>query len=167
MLEAIREMGLEGTYVDIGAHVGNHSVYFATRCKAAHVIAVEPNPENLVLLRENTSGLPVTVEAFAVGYSAGYIEVDGMKGRVSASRLSTFLPPTTVFVKMDIEGWETPALEGSLDAIERVKPAGFAIENHGGVESVTHKRQVALLEPLGYRLVGVYNHTPTMLWRLR
>lgn len=171
MLEAIRGLRLKGVYIDVGAHVGNHSVYFVTRCQATKVIAIEPNPENLDLLRANTDGLAVTIEPCAMGYSTGVIrgdeheQVKGMEGeRVRCIALSLVLTPDVVFVKMDVEGFETQIIEGSLDAIERVKPA-FAIENHGGVESKTHQQQVRVLEPLGYKLLGVYNATPTMLWR--
>lgn len=169
MLEAIRGLGLRGTYIDVGAHVGNHTVFFATRCRAMRVVAVEPNPENLELLRENTKNLNVEVIPKAMGYSTGYTaeheRVKGMEGeRVPCVALSYVLTSDTVFVKMDVEGRETDILRGSLDAVARVKPA-FAIENHGGLESDTHRAQAAMLEPLGYELLGVYNATPTMLWR--
>ena len=39
--------------VDCGANVGYASVYFLTRFPQAHVIAVEPDPDNVALLRQN------------------------------------------------------------------------------------------------------------------
>src|SRR5206468_4045383 len=41
-----------GVFLDVGANIGNHSVFFAKFC-ADHVLAVEPNPKVLPLLRRN------------------------------------------------------------------------------------------------------------------
>ena len=40
-------IGLGGTYVDVGAHYGNHTLYFVLECEADHVVAIEPNPVSL------------------------------------------------------------------------------------------------------------------------
>ena len=41
-----------GVFLDVGANIGNHSVYFAKFC-ADHVLAVEPHPKLLPILRRN------------------------------------------------------------------------------------------------------------------
>lgn len=41
LLKSIRAMKLEGTYIDVGAHVGNHTLFFAIVC-GVNVIAIEP-----------------------------------------------------------------------------------------------------------------------------
>ena len=44
--------------VDLGAHIGAASVWFALRHPDAQVIALEPDPANFDLLRENAAGFP-------------------------------------------------------------------------------------------------------------
>jgi FkbM family methyltransferase len=41
-----------GLFLDVGANIGNHSVYFAKFC-AGHVLAVEPHPKLIPILRRN------------------------------------------------------------------------------------------------------------------
>src|SRR5262245_34153210 len=55
MLEAIKDLNLEGIYVDAGAHVGNHTVYFAQECPSTKVIAVEPSPDSYRCLQLNAT----------------------------------------------------------------------------------------------------------------
>ncbi len=43
------------TIVDVGANTGLTSLYFAGRYPQANIYAVEPNPENFALLKENTA----------------------------------------------------------------------------------------------------------------
>ena len=38
LLDAIRGRHLQGTFVDVGAHYGNHTVYFALECGAQRLI---------------------------------------------------------------------------------------------------------------------------------
>ncbi|MEL7000008.1 MAG: FkbM family methyltransferase, partial [Pseudomonadota bacterium] len=62
-----------GTFVDIGAHAGNHAVVMARLGAAARVLAIEPNEEILRLLRLNmeinavADRLDMPAEAVALG----------------------------------------------------------------------------------------------------
>ena len=53
LLERIRRMALEGTYIDVGANLGNHALFFQhfTRCK--NLICVEPHPISGEYLEQN------------------------------------------------------------------------------------------------------------------
>uniref|UniRef100_A0A6C0KCW9 Methyltransferase FkbM domain-containing protein n=1 Tax=viral metagenome TaxID=1070528 RepID=A0A6C0KCW9_9ZZZZ len=53
LLEQILSLQLGGTYVDIGSHHGNHSVYFSKICPSQHVVSVEGNPFNFGYLKAN------------------------------------------------------------------------------------------------------------------
>lgn len=55
LLEKIRHMELHGTYVDVGAHHGNHSLFFSKFCIPEKVIAIEGNPFNFEYLKENVA----------------------------------------------------------------------------------------------------------------
>jgi FkbM family methyltransferase len=52
-LRFIRDRRLQGTYVDVGANIGNHAVYFAALCPASLVVAIEGNPAIVPVLEEN------------------------------------------------------------------------------------------------------------------
>ena len=52
-LDAIKEMKIEGTYVDVGANIGNHSVFFAAECPSDFVIAIEAHKPLLDLAEIN------------------------------------------------------------------------------------------------------------------
>jgi hypothetical protein len=41
-LQHIRDLGRRGDYVDVGAHLGTHTVWFAKLCPSTHVHAFEP-----------------------------------------------------------------------------------------------------------------------------
>ncbi|MGI6740049.1 MAG: FkbM family methyltransferase [Brevefilum sp.] len=52
-LEKIRSLNLKGTYIDIGANIGNHSIYFVNECRAMSVIAIEANRNLIHILQAN------------------------------------------------------------------------------------------------------------------
>src|SRR5690606_20525994 len=56
LLDKIREIvaDREGLFVDVGANLGNHTVYFA-QVLGREVVAVEPEPMNASLLRDNVA----------------------------------------------------------------------------------------------------------------
>ncbi len=49
----IREKQFKGTYVDVGSHHGNHTIYFSKACPAEKVVAVEGSPYNFSFLESN------------------------------------------------------------------------------------------------------------------
>ena len=69
--------------LDLGANVGYASVYFALRHPTARVIAVEPEPSNVAVLRRNVAGLPsVAVVEGAVWPHSGRVSLqDPGKGQ--------------------------------------------------------------------------------------
>jgi FkbM family methyltransferase len=69
--------------VDLGANVGYASVFFALRYPGARVLAIEPEPSNIVLLRRNVASLPsVEVIEGAAWPHAGLLMLeDPGKGR--------------------------------------------------------------------------------------
>jgi len=66
MLTFIRDNIERGTYVDAGANIGNHSVYFAKEC-LCRVLAFEPDIENFRLLEENIKGLDIVANNVGLG----------------------------------------------------------------------------------------------------
>lgn len=64
MLEHIRSsVGAGSVFVDVGAHVGNHALFFALECEARSVWAFEPNPLLFQLLRANLEQNRIIIES--------------------------------------------------------------------------------------------------------
>ncbi|MEE8518700.1 MAG: FkbM family methyltransferase [Dehalococcoidia bacterium] len=175
LLEDIQKLGLTGTYVDAGANVGNHTLFFANFTQAERILAIEANPVIFEVLKRNissnASGAPIEMKQFAawcedaivrmgdpVPGNAGRSQIHGLgphggaRYRVSARPLDDALAsyPNITLLKMDIEDAELPALEGCLETLEVCKPV-LVTEHHFPAQL---KQALHLLEPLGYTLQG-------------
>lgn len=122
---------------DVGSHHGLHTVVMARR--SARVIAIEPNPHNIAILRRNVAVnrlKNVVVRQAAVGDSIGKIALpqDSGEGGVLLEK-SKSLPTINVdllpldhmaaeygfpqFLKIDVEGFEGRVLKGASEIIRR------------------------------------------------
>jgi FkbM family methyltransferase len=129
----------DAVVLDIGANLGWYSLLLAKRCPKARIHAFEPEPRNLGLLRDNLARNDihnVTVHAVAVAERSGAMQFfpypDKNMGRhslvpmagltpieVQVVAIDDFLreqridPASIDFVKIDVEGYELPALQGA------------------------------------------------------
>jgi FkbM family methyltransferase len=188
LLEAIRRCDVRGTYVDVGAHYGNHTLFFALECPATRVIAIEPNPTSFEGLRGNlhangvTTGvtcLPIAIhprwshvrlaplpwlprEGSPARTNSGMHGVVGADGPMPAARLEAALAPfgRIALIKVDAENLGPAILASGQTILARDHPVI-------AVEAATAERLTALhrlLDPLGYKSAGRYCRTPTWLW---
>jgi len=157
-----------GTFVDIGANIGNHGLFAAAFLSAARVIPFEPNPKALKLLLANISanGLVAKYDLSHLGKglgaapSAGF----GMEARDRNLGAAKMLPDegdieiTTGdlalegdqpdFIKIDVEGMEIQVLSGLRDTIRRCRPA-LLVEVDRENDDDFH----ALIAEMGYGVV--------------
>jgi FkbM family methyltransferase len=133
--------------VDAGAYVGFTAVFFAKRYPGARIIAIEPSPENVALLRENCARYPqVTVVEGALWYEPGSLELEFSKrgswatqvraattGKVRAMTVSDVMKehgiPEIDLLKIDIEGAEREIFSRPLPWLEKV--GTLVCELHG------------------------------------
>lgn len=133
LLCAVRELRLKGVYVDVGANIGNHTVFFSLHCPSTRVIAIEPNPAALELLKLNcASRKNVQMVACAVGARRGAVRVKptarnnlgssriGDAGHiVRMSTLDLVVENQKVaFIKIDTEGYELNVLRGASNVLK-------------------------------------------------
>ncbi|MCO6381941.1 FkbM family methyltransferase [Oceanicola sp. 502str15] len=171
-----------GTFMDVGANVGNHTLYMALMAGAARVLPVEPNPKAINLLVANVmyNGLFDRVDLSTLGYgldaeageglaihsprnNLGWVKlkpVEEAKGDATAVPTRTgdsLVGDTHVdFIKIDVEGMEVGALKGLEGTITRSKPHLF-IE----LEHVNKEAAWEMLEAWGYETVHDFEANKT------
>ncbi|OIQ32100.1 MAG: methyltransferase [Alphaproteobacteria bacterium MedPE-SWcel] len=157
-----------GTFVDIGANIGNHSLYVASFLAARKVIPFEPNPKALKLLFANIAmnGLTDRFDLSHLGQGvAGNPGVGfGIEDRnrnIGAARMMPGEGEIQVttgdialanddpdFIKIDVEGMEIEVLSGLRDTLARCRPA-LLVEVDRENDTAFH----ALLDEIGYAVV--------------
>ena len=157
-------------FCDFGAHVGLFS-FLATK-DGLTGIAVEANPNNITLLKQNLNGLPVEVvdkavvpESFfaeKVGFDTGSRSTNGrinfsgrnehnighIKVSEAIAKLS-LAENDSLLIKMDVEGAEWEILEFLPQITGLVKNVGFLIEVHERYEGESHQL-IEKFEQLGF-----------------
>lgn len=168
MLEAISKLPYRpGICMDIGANVGNHTVFFSKFCKFDKVWAFEPSKDSYKLLMNNVAENfcdNVSFANVACGNLLGYGTMTDDKENPSWNKLTNLggdvkiVPIETKekvsLIKIDVEGYELEVIKGAYEVIEREKPELF-VEWHDGYESILN----AL--PKGYRYVKTFNNAPS------
>lgn len=169
-IESIKGYLPSGVAVDVGANIGNHAIFFAEFVRSP-LVAFEPNPEVLPLLKSNLAANNVHIQVIEKGLGAsesrGTMEVwdDANHGNariidgddIEISTLDEQCRGMLVaFIKVDVEGMELQVLQGAVETLKRCRPHLF-------LEAATdkHFREInAFLAPLGYRPVTHWAFTP-------
>lgn len=181
MLEEVHNRGLEGAAFDVGAHIGNHTLWFAGIC-GLRTYAFEPFPASLLQLWDNLKLNPqLEVEVFdwAAGaehtrgrFTSGmWIEFDPTRngdklklnrGEVAVHPIDDMLDVEDLaLVKIDVEGMEPDVLKGLARHLERSRPLVYA-ETH---TRTAQAKTAAVMEPLGYSVTGVLKMgSPQVRW---
>ncbi|WP_022703770.1 FkbM family methyltransferase [Pseudorhodobacter ferrugineus] len=148
ILAKVAEMGVVGpksVVCDVGANIGNHTVYFASIMGAAKVIAFEPQAHCHATLQANIAlnGLEkrVVTHHSLVGAEAGQGQMVQFNtrnlggtsfevaahGGVPMTTLDMVLTKADVakldLIKIDVEGMQIPVLQGAVGILEQRKPA--------------------------------------------
>lgn len=129
--------------IDVGANIGNHTVYFAKHASADVVYPIEPNPEAIALLRDNITlnQIDDRIDPRGIGYGVGSqsgryqirqsqqdnlgstsIE-EAMDGDLEVRSLDDLIGQDPIHgLKIDAEGMEFDVLEGARGLIARERP---------------------------------------------
>lgn len=187
LLDHLAEVGPRGgVYVDVGANIGNHSVFFG-RFLADEVVSIEPSPDLLLLLERNLRANEVrrwTTLPAAIGARPGagqLVARQGYEGNAGARRVVAAESPLlgsavevdtldrllaelgsetkdrVRLVKLDIEGMELEALRGAVQLLDHQRP-DVVVE--AAAES-DHAGVGSFLASYGYREVARFCSTPT------
>lgn len=177
----------DGLVVDVGAHIGNHTIYFA-RVLGLRVIAFEPNPEAYSRLVANVEANEVghLVECHNVALSDQQATLPMRKVHGTDAGSMAIVEPTPddqdseqvvgvealpldqfsaaisdcVYVKIDVEGHEPAVLRGAREVLSEWAPM-LSTE----IASMDHYRDIRAILGSDYSTVGLFNATPTALFR--
>ena len=162
------------TYVDVGANVGLLALRASSVVgPAGKVVAVEAHPRTATFLRENVAmnGFDnVQVESCAVGETRGTVSFSSRRSddqnAVDPARTGMEVPlvpldelfpesriPRVQLLKIDVEGFELPALRGATALLRRVDR--ILIESsarHSARYGYDPREVYALLRQAGFRL---------------
>ncbi len=154
--------------LDIGANIGNHTLFFANELGAKRILAFEPVRETFLVLQKNISlnSLKKAVQVYNIGLSdkvssAGFRTYNYENiGGTSLEEGAGDIPISTIddmdisrvgFMKIDVEGMELNVLKGGRKTIERDKPIIMIESFPDNYAEVKH-----YIFSLGYRRVYDY-----------
>lgn len=127
---------------DLGANIGNHTVFFALIAGAKRVLSVEPLPHCFAVLDRNRTlnglegrvqpiqalagcatghGKLIEFNAANIGASRFREDPDGEVQVVALDEVAAHLPPD--FVKIDVEGMQMDVLRGADHMISTHRPS--------------------------------------------
>lgn len=177
LLEDLRRRVGHGLAVDVGAHIGNHTIWMAKVC-GLDVVALEPHEQSrrqlVANVARNRLAKKVTVHAVAAGNShgAGRIRIpdatnSGMVQVLPGTGHVPIVPIDSLnltrrrvaVMKIDVEGAALPVLEGAAETIARDLPILY-------VETDEPDAAAELLGP-NYERRGKFCATPTWLFTPR
>ncbi len=133
----------DGVVIDAGGNIGLTALILSALVPDGHVHVFEALPENAEYLRRNIQENGIrncTVNAVALGRQPGTVRMSahGPGSHVQAGGAGAEVPVVTLdsyvaeagltrldFLKLDVEGFEPPVLEGAAGTIERFRPPVF------------------------------------------
>jgi FkbM family methyltransferase len=160
------------TVVDVGAFVGDHTIYYANRVGSrGSVYAFEPNPkayeclkynmkgrENVVCFKRGVSDSKHTIGlAQEVNAGATHAIADG---DIQCVTLDSINLPNCHFIKMDCEGMELRALKGAELTIRKHRPTMLIEINQGALvrQGFDSLDIYNWLNDNGYRYRNIYDN---------
>lgn len=163
--QKIIEAGRTPLIIDAGANIGAASIFFRSAYPEALIVAVEPDPANLVVLKMNSDqGSKFKVVEAAIGSESGHVSVvqNGLGWATQTVRCDEGVAITTIkeisatfqdcdlfLVKVDIEGFEKDLFASSTEWL--ASTSAVIIEPHdwmlpGQRTSTTFQKAIAEYE---------------------
>ena len=171
-----------GIFIDIGANIGFYSILAAKQYDFSHIHAFEPNPDTYHRLQKNITlnnlTDKVTIHTVALGSEISHASLTAKRTHTGGSTLVPYnnnqsdssvvdVPVTTYdhlsteqhipaqeigFIKIDVEGYEYPVLQGMQDTLAQLRSgACLFIEIHPHAPNAPETKE--LIEEYGFKMV--------------
>lgn len=179
LLEKVKSLNLDGVYVDCGANIGNHTLFFSKYCKSTQVISFELDKTIYQVLEENVDvnnlknvklyncGVGETKKMVSTSTldvnNVGMTKITQDGGDIQVDSLDNLLKNVDDIkvIKIDVEGYEKNVIIGAKEILKKHKPV-LIVELKDDDEFNEFKN---LVSPLGYHTDKVnYAKTPTYFW---
>lgn len=192
ILDWIRHQKLRGTYVDVGAHVGNHSLYLLKFCNPDRLHSIEAHPKIYKILVENMhrnlsaseyekwdsynnaawdkSGIWIHMAPIPHN-NAGHCHVRNSYNR-KGEKVDASVPSISIddmelegvsLLKVDVEDTEKEVIDGAIKTIKRCKPV-IVIERHSKAQLQETMKQI---RQFGYGVVQNWSGCHTFALRAK
>ena len=146
------------TLIDIGANIGNHSVFLSKYFN--NVIAFEPNPFTYEILKINASQYSnISIKNFGLSSSKGKLFLSEDKRNLGGSRIYSdkdkipkdlIVSKNSILIKLDVEGHEINVLKGSKKFITKHNPV-ICFEQHASDFNDGVSPSIQFLSELNYQ----------------
>lgn len=159
-LSPLEQSFKNGRALDIGANIGNHSIYYSSHFK--NVDSFEPHPRIAQLLRFNTDPAEnITVQEYGVGDENTTGMMNEVENNIGASSIGkgnieinirtidSFNFDDVEFMKIDVEGFEKQVLRGARETIARCSPI-LIVEQHNYEFAKGYPETLQIIEDMGY-----------------
>ena len=165
--------GPSGILLDLGANIGMTSVWLAKRYSFPQVIAVEPDPNNAALVRQNLdlNGITGQVVEAAIGPMERNVRFDSNElsnlGKLSENGsmlvpmisiegiIKMFKVTSFALIKIDIEGSEKDLFDGPIEWLKRTE--AIIIEFHPAIDQ---SRITGVMSSNGFRYIPAHSLVP-------
>jgi len=171
--EYVRQKKLK-TIIDIGAWWGPWTLFWANQAET--IEAFEPNPDILPDLEQNTNKLNnCTVHNTALGDTTGKVSmqyethtgtchVKDYNGSINLRTLDSYNFQNVDIIKIDVEGFEVPVLEGAKQTILSQRP-WIQIEGNDSGKRYGRSKIDILNLLLSWGMKRVVKKWPDQVWR--
>lgn len=151
--------------LDIGANIGNHTVFFAKVCRCKKVFAFEPIPEIFDILKRNVKGNEiedkVELNNVALGEQSGNATISfqtekncgathiqsNSEGNLLMARLDDYDFENIDFIKIDVEEYEYNLFLGAEETLKKHSPVIYV-----EIMKPHYQKVNSVLEGYGYRM---------------
>lgn len=169
LLDDVWKRHPQGHAIDVGAHIGNHTLWFAGVC-GMRTTSIEPNVNSFLRLSANIdrNNLPARPLLMAAGAEQARANVEELRqgnsgmsravyaedGDVPVRPLDSLGLTDVALIKIDTEGAELEVLFGAASILATDQPLLY-------VETDNLRAVEALLGAYGYKCFGEFCKTPT------
>ena len=157
--------------LDVGANIGDDTLYYCLETKAAHVFSFEPVDSTFDILKQNirlnNMEKNVTLYKEGCGKDSGKANITkysqknsggtqlgiNSNGDICINTIDSHNIPNVAFIKIDVEGFEYDVICGAINTIKTFKPVLYVeIKEQDNFDKICK-----VLFPIGYQLFNNNN----------
>lgn len=145
-LAFLKERGVDtgGTYLDVGANIGNHALYFARLGR--RVIAFEPNRRVYRVLQLNAEGTNIELYNLGLSDHDGTVQFEEVAGNLGESRIVRQDPAGRTLQSIEVRAFDgIEALKGQPIDIMKVDVEFHEFEVFSGCHAMLATQRPAIM----------------------